>query len=115
MSSARSLTRSVYSEDGHIDGRGVFFRMLRPELVRSFRVPLSSDTFTGFVIIIPSQRQQLDLSSIDAHLGDHSVCVCVRWGMYDENRVAYELDVREATDLMINERVPAVAAEISQL
>jgi hypothetical protein len=29
--------------------------------------------------------------------------------------VAYELDVREATDLMINERVPAVAAEISQL
>lgn len=71
-------------EDGHIDGRGVFFRMLRPELVRSFRVPLSSDTFTG-------------------------------WGMYDENRVAYELDVREATDLMINERVPAVAAEISQL
>ena len=46
---------------------------------------------------------------------DHSVCVCVRWGMYDENRVAYELDVREATDLMINERVPAVAAVSSQL
>jgi hypothetical protein len=35
--------------------------------------------------------------------------------MYDENRTAYELDVREATDVMINERVPALAAEISKL
>jgi hypothetical protein len=49
--------------------------MLRPELVRSFRVPLSSDTFTGFVIIIPSQ-QQLDVSSIDAHLTETIPCAC---------------------------------------
>lgn len=37
------------SENGKIDGRSVFFRMLRPELVRSFHLPLSSDTFTGLV------------------------------------------------------------------
>lgn len=72
------------NEDDQLDGRGVFFRMLRPELVRSFRVPLSSDTFTG-------------------------------WGMYDDNRTEYELDVREATNLVIEERIPALAEEIDQL
>jgi ribosomal protein S17 len=71
-------------EEGNMDGRGVFFRMLRPELVRGFRVPLSSDTFTG-------------------------------WGMYDDNRVAYEMDVREATDRMTEECIPELAEEISQL
>ena len=50
--------------------------MLRPELVRSFRVPLSSDTFTGSVIIIPSQQRQLDLSSFEANLRPFRVRVC---------------------------------------
>jgi len=39
------------SEDGQVDSRGVFFRMLRPETVCCFRVPLSSDTFTGLVCL----------------------------------------------------------------
>ncbi|ELR12268.1 uncharacterized protein ACA1_372570 [Acanthamoeba castellanii str. Neff] len=83
-----ATSKAIWAPTGAItsllDGRGVFFRMLRPELVRSFRVPLSSDTFTG-------------------------------WGMYDDNRTEYELDVREATNLVIEERIPALAEEIDQL
>jgi hypothetical protein len=35
--------------------------------------------------------------------------------MYDDNRTEYELDVREATNLVIEERIPALAEEIDQL
>lgn len=35
------------SLQGSRDGKRVLFELLRPELVRSFRVPLSSDAFTG--------------------------------------------------------------------
>lgn len=38
-------------EDGKWDGREVFYQMLRPEFVRSYKTPLSSDVFTGWSIV----------------------------------------------------------------
>jgi len=64
--------------------RGVFYRMLRPELVSDNAVPLSSDVFSG-------------------------------WGSYDTNREVSQNEVREATNRMYNERIPAVAAELESL
>lgn len=38
-------------EDGEWDGREVFHRMLRPELVQRNKTPLSSDVFTGWSMV----------------------------------------------------------------
>lgn len=96
-----------HSERGNVDSRGVFFRMLRPELVRSFRLPLSSDTFTGFV----PQKNYVPLCIFKSVLFRRSS----RWGMYDDNRAAYELDVREATNLVVEQRILELAAEIDEI
>jgi hypothetical protein len=40
-------------EGGKWDGRGVFYQMLRPEFVRSYSTPLSSDVFTGWSMVRP--------------------------------------------------------------
>lgn len=71
----------IPSEDGKWDGRGVFYQMLRPEFVRSYSTPLSSDVFTG-------------------------------WSMYDTEREKSEREVIAATQVMINERIPALAADL---
>jgi hypothetical protein len=47
------LDGAVCREDGKWDGRGVFYQMLRPEFVRSYSTPLSSDVFTGWSMVRP--------------------------------------------------------------
>jgi hypothetical protein len=66
--------------DAYAD-RAVFYKMLRPEIVKEFHVPLSSDAFTG-------------------------------WSKYDNDIVASERDIREATKKMFDEVIPTLARDL---
>ncbi|GAM25978.1 hypothetical protein SAMD00019534_091530 [Acytostelium subglobosum LB1] len=64
--------QAYFDSNGHaIAHRDVFFKLLRPELVRTFDRPLSSDAFTGWGSEDPKQEQHNeDIIEATSHLFD---------------------------------------------
>ncbi len=85
--------------------------MLRPELVRSYKTPLSSDVFTGWSIV----RRFCSCPFLCVGLSGQWLSWCAACVQHDEEREESEKEVIAATWIMVNERVPALAAELNTL
>lgn len=78
----------------------ILFKLLRPELVKSNAVPLSSDAFTGTKTAQRYYRRRL-LTEIYSG-----------FGMGDPAHKTHNREVAEATDRLLTEVIPALAQKI---
>lgn len=82
--------------------------MLRPEMVKKFSVPLSSDAFTGM-------KRTTHAHGSDIVADDHYRDMNAGWSKYDTDIEQSERDIREATRQMLEEVIPALAKDLDKM
>ena len=79
----------------------MLYRLLRPELVKSFETPLCPDSFTGYLIF--------------SFCVTYNLHICYTNRFYLENKVQHNQEVRLATQHLMERVLPNFAMRLEEL